>query len=274
MPLPVHMKLKSVYDNLSAMEKKVADFIMNNPDAVPNMIVSDIAECSGVSVPTVIRLSRKLGYTSFRDFRVALAISQQLEDGDYIPISEDDSDAQLVHKVFSGSIQALVETEKSLNMEDLSELAELLCRSRRVMLYGVGASGSLCRDFNYMMNFLNIVTVTTTEPDMAKIQAAHLGEGDVFIGISRSGTTNYTLEALDIAYDKGADCVFITNYLNSPAKEKCRYFFCTSRTEDQFAIGHRDSNVPHYVLLMALYLLIARKKLSENNEGNQFDFQC
>jgi len=268
------MKLKSIYDNLSATEKKVADFIMNNPDAVPNMIVSDIAECSGVSVPTVIRLSRKLGYSSFLDFRVALAISQQLGDGDYIPISESDSDAQLVHKVFSGSIQALMETEKSLDMEELSALVDLLCDSRRVMLYGVGASGSLCRDFNYMLNFLNILTITTTEPDMAKIHAAHLEKGDVFLGISRSGITNYTLDALEIAHSKGATCAFITNYLNSPAREKCKYFFCTSRLEDQKLIGQRDSNVPHYVLLMALYLLIARKKLPENNEGTQFEFQC
>ena len=77
--MPAHMKLRSIYENLSATERKVADFILNNTDAVPNMIVSDIAECCGVSVPTVIRLSRKLGYASFLDFRVALAISQQVE---------------------------------------------------------------------------------------------------------------------------------------------------------------------------------------------------
>lgn len=272
--MPAHMKLRSIYENLSATEKKVADFILNNPDAVPNMIVSDIAECSGVSVPTVIRLSRKLGYSSFLDFRVALAISHQVGDDDYVPISQDDSDAQLVHKVFSGSIQALMETEKSLDVATMSQLTDLLCTSRRVMLYGVGASGSLCRDFNYMLNFLDIVTVTTTEPDMAKIHAAHLEAGDVFFGISRSGTTNYTLEALEIAHSKGAIRVFITNYLNSPAREKCEYFFCTSRAADQMELGQRDSNVPHYVLLMALYLLIARKKLPDKNEGTQFDFQC
>lgn len=273
--MPAHMKLRSVYESLSATERKVADFILNHSDSVPNMVVSDIAAGSGVSVPTVIRLSRRLGYSSFLDFRVALAVSRQLGDDEYVPISQNDSDAQLIHKVFSGSMQALIETEKSLDAAQLSRFAELLCASRRVMLYGIGASCTLCRDFCSSLNYLDIVALAPTEPDMAGIHVKHLGKGDIFLGISRSGVTRHTLDALEIARKNGACCAFITNSLCSPAKELCDFFFCTSRAADQFEFGHRDGNVPHHVLLTALYLMTARRKqaetaeLSENTETSE-----
>ena len=259
--MPAHMKLRSAYENLSIAERKVADFILGNLSMVPHMVVNEIAERSGVSVPTVVRLAKKLGYQSFLNFRVALAVSHQLGDDDYTPISAEDSDEQLVHKVFSGSIQSLMETEQSLDIKLLSQLAGQLTGCRRIMLYGTGSSGVLCCDFCYMFNYLGIDTVTATEPNMAKIQASHLGPDDVFLALSRSGTTQVTMDVLEIAHSSGATCAFITNYLHSPAKELCEYFFCTSYAADQFEISQRDSNVSHSVLLTTIYLLIARKNL-------------
>ena len=37
------------------------------------MVINEIAEAAGVSVPSVTRLARRLGYKGFLDFRVALA---------------------------------------------------------------------------------------------------------------------------------------------------------------------------------------------------------
>ena len=59
--MPARMKLSSVYSTLPHAEQKVADFILEDPDRAAHMVINEIARCSGVSVPSVTRLARKLG---------------------------------------------------------------------------------------------------------------------------------------------------------------------------------------------------------------------
>ena len=71
--MPAKMKIRSAYATLPSAERKVADFILENSERATRMVINEIAEAAGVSVPSVTRLARKLGYSGFLDFRVALA---------------------------------------------------------------------------------------------------------------------------------------------------------------------------------------------------------
>lgn len=71
--MPANNKIRSAYVTLPSAERKVADFILDNPDRAMRMVINEIAEAAGVSVPSVTRLARRLGYKGFLDFRVALA---------------------------------------------------------------------------------------------------------------------------------------------------------------------------------------------------------
>ena len=53
------------YDNFYSAEKKVADFILNNPSQMLETNVSETAELSGVSDATVVRFCKRIGYTGF-----------------------------------------------------------------------------------------------------------------------------------------------------------------------------------------------------------------
>ena len=71
--MPANNKIRSAYVTLPSAERKVADFILDNPDRAMRMVINEIAEAAGVSVPSVTRLARRLGYKGFLDFRVALS---------------------------------------------------------------------------------------------------------------------------------------------------------------------------------------------------------
>lgn len=51
-------KINSVYPMLRKSEKTVADYIIRNSHKISRMTLRDIAESSGVSQPTVIRMLR------------------------------------------------------------------------------------------------------------------------------------------------------------------------------------------------------------------------
>ena len=63
--MPANNKIRSAYVTLPSAERKVADFILDNPDRAMRMVINEIAEAAGVSVPSVTRLARRLGYKGF-----------------------------------------------------------------------------------------------------------------------------------------------------------------------------------------------------------------
>ena len=71
--MPAKMKIRSAYSTLPTAERKVADFILENPARASLMVINEIAEAAGVSVPSVTRLARKLGYNGFLALRLDLA---------------------------------------------------------------------------------------------------------------------------------------------------------------------------------------------------------
>ena len=65
------------------------------------MVINEIADAAGVSVPSVTRLAKKLGYSGFLDFRVSLASgSSSLESLTSDPIRDTDSNETVVEKAF------------------------------------------------------------------------------------------------------------------------------------------------------------------------------
>ena len=65
--------IRNNLDGVFSAERRVAEFILKNPEQVVTLNVADIAEQSGVSDATVIRLCKHLGYTGFYQMKLQLA---------------------------------------------------------------------------------------------------------------------------------------------------------------------------------------------------------
>jgi AraC-like DNA-binding protein len=65
--------IRNNLDGVFAAERRVAEFILKNPEQVVAQSVGEIAEQSGVSDATVIRLCKHLGYTGFYQMKLQLA---------------------------------------------------------------------------------------------------------------------------------------------------------------------------------------------------------
>ena len=67
------LKIKSMRENLSKAELLVCDYIIEHPEEVIYLSVSELAAKSGVSDATVIRASQKIGSSSYQDLKISLA---------------------------------------------------------------------------------------------------------------------------------------------------------------------------------------------------------
>ena len=65
--------IKDNYQQMFSAEKKVADYILAHPEKTVSANVSELAELSGVSDATVIRMCKHLGYQGFYQMKINLA---------------------------------------------------------------------------------------------------------------------------------------------------------------------------------------------------------
>ena len=65
--------LREQYQDMFSAEKKVADLILRDPNAILGMTVAELAKESGVSDATVVRMCHHAGFKGYYQFRVLLA---------------------------------------------------------------------------------------------------------------------------------------------------------------------------------------------------------
>lgn len=257
----VLVKIRSLYPSLPAAERRVADFIEQNPERAPHRSVHEFARSGSVSVASVSRFVRKLGFEDFKEFKLELAREtsgavQSL----FEAVTPKDTDAEIARKVFLGDIKSLEDTLKMLSFADLSSAAKAICGCRRLVLFGIGGSGYVAHDAALRFSYLDLQAEAYVDASQIILQALRLGTSDVALGISHSGRSAITVEGTRLAREKGARAIGISNYLRSPLRDACEIFFCTSFPENRVKVAAISSRVAQLCILDALYLLVARHK--------------
>lgn len=259
--MPAIMKLSSVYSTLPSAEKKVADFILSNPNAAAHMVINEIAEHVGVSVPSVTRLAKRLGYKGFMDFRISLVSNPSPEKTEEnAPISSNDADSMIIQKLMAGHMTAIESTLKVLDTKKLMELVSLLVDCQRVIWFGVGNCIELEKIFSDSFVRMDIDSTVIDNRSIMRKYAELVREGDVVIAITRTGKTQHTLDCLKAAKARGATTVLMTNLISSIGEQYADYFICTSRQNELFRLCGYETFTSIYVLLETIVTLVEKKK--------------
>ena len=259
--MPARMKLSSVYSTLPPAERKVADFILANPDEAAHMVINEIAHHAGVSVPSVTRLARKLGYDGFMDFRVSLASSSASIKTDYTqPISSADPDDVMIRKIMTGHMAALESTLRVLDAAKFSELAENVLKANRVVWFCTGNCVDLANTISDSLCRLGVDSVVIGSRGIMHTFASFVKEGDLVFALTRTGKTQRTLDCLRIAKEHGASTALVTNLISSSGERYADYFFCTSRQDELYRISGYETITSQCALLETLLTLVEKKK--------------
>ena len=72
------LNIKIHYDEFSKTEKKIADFLMQNPDCILPLFITELAEKCGTSEATVVRFAKRLGFDG--DFPFCLCACKKSSD--------------------------------------------------------------------------------------------------------------------------------------------------------------------------------------------------
>ena len=95
-------RIRSMRDQLSGSDEKIAGFILANPEEIRSLTIQGLANAVGLSTATISRFVKRVGFGSFREFSLSLAVATQSDDTFFGEIDEEDDTTEIVQKVFSG----------------------------------------------------------------------------------------------------------------------------------------------------------------------------
>lgn len=217
-------KIRSGYDQLSPSERRVADSVLSNMQAVLDYSIADLASTSNVSEPTVVRFCRRIGFRGLKDMKLSIAKNltvaqhrvQLPHSGDIMP---GDSIGVVKHKVTYGMFQALQDTMDILDDADLQRAVDLLHQSHYIEIFGVGGSSMIARQAHHNFRKLGMRITLCTDLQTNYFMTEQYAPGDIVFAISNSGETESVVNAVSYAKSRGAVVISITGMDNSELKK-------------------------------------------------------
>lgn len=261
------VKIRSLLPGLARAEQRVANIVLADPASIARRSITEVAEAAGTSETTVTRFCKAIGVGGYPDLRIALAAdtartsTRDRELGS--DIAPDDDLAQIIEKVGYADAKAVEETAGQLDATILERLVDDVATARRIDVYGVGASAFVALDLQQKLHRIGLTSFAWADTHNALTSAAVLREGDVAIGISHTGATTETVEALREARRRGATTAALTNFARSPITEVADHVLTTAVRETTYRSGAMASRIGQLTVIDCLFIGVAQRHLDQ-----------
>ncbi|MBO9186858.1 MurR/RpiR family transcriptional regulator [Rhizobium sp. L80/93] len=253
-------RIRMMMPLLTPLEAKVVDTVFALRDFSDGTSLKQIADDAGVSEAMVVKITKKLGFAGYRDFRTAVSqYNRQPTAEMHQELSADDTSQEIVQKVFRTSINALEETLSILDMEAFDRASDLIHRARQRDFYGVGGSAQIARDVAHKFLRIGVRANMFDDSHMMLMSASLLGDGDIAIGFSHSGNTTAVIEAIQLARRNGARTIAITNYNSSALAQSADVVLCSTAQGSPLMGENAAARIAQLNILDAIFVSVAQR---------------
>ena len=196
---------------LSKSEKWIALSVLNNPTKVINQSITSLAEEAGVSLPTVNRFCKKLGFDGYPAFKIQIAqeITNTNELLDRFNVDKDTP--EVVKRVMTDIQSTIVNVGQNLNAESIDKATDLLANSKSITFFGLGGSGPVALDAQHKFFRFGVPVVAHTDYINQRMIVSMMKEGDLLVSISFTGRTTEIVETAKIAKKNGVKTIALTS---------------------------------------------------------------
>lgn len=261
----VFTKINDEYYQLTASEKKTADYVMAHQREAQFMSISELAEASSVAEATVSRFSRRLGYKGFNAFKLALANSAARIRTDANPLSgevlDDDSLTDVCRKLYAADVSAMTQTLELIKPDDIKAAADLLEKAGKVLCMGQGGSMIIASEAAHLFSTASGKFFAVGDSHMQVIAATTMSADDVILFFSYSGATKDMIETLQLARARGAKSILITRFPKSPGAALADVVLQCGANESPLQLGSVAARIAQMYLMDVLFSELCRRDL-------------
>lgn len=261
--------LRSHVPSLSSGPAQVGRVVLDDPHTVVPMTMQQLAAHSGTSEASVIRLTKAIGCSGFREFRTLLTAAVASTEAAATPstlpadISRDDGPDAVIAKLLAEEQQALSDTAAAVSTEALTAAAEAIVAARRIVIVGIGASGLVAEDLAAKLERIGLVAQAVTEGHHAMTLAVLMTPEDLLVVASASGETTDVVEPLAAAQHHDVPSIAITVRPRSSVTSADHVLVGVAAREGAMRSAAMSSRTGQLFVVDALFTLVFQRREDE-----------
>jgi len=216
------LKMRAVREELSANEKKIADFILENSALIRDYSSQNLAASVGVSQSSIIKFSQKLNYRGFTDLKLAIHESVLKSGAVEVVVHKNGfsngKTETVQEQLYSTRNEALLTTMQLNDDQRILSAVKLLEEGKRIQIIAFGSGSLVARNFAGMLIQIGKSVIAEVDTYIQLTSVMTLGKGDVVFVISFSGQSSKMLQLTRQAKKAGVAIISLTNFSANPIR--------------------------------------------------------
>ena len=257
------------YGEIFAAERKVADFILKNPETAVDYNVSELDEASGVSDATVIRMCKHIGYQGYYQMRIQLSRDIGRLRSDQSADPEKDG----LDTLFERYIQRIQQLKDNNQEEMFLRAAERLANCKRVHIIAVGNTTPIAMYMGFRLERMGIRADYNQVPEYFINHIDLAEEGDIVFAITKSGSSRQIIQAMELAAEKKLPIITVTGEKYSPVSRFSECLLLSIKggrgKKGYFQYEHAYEHLSEMAVVEALLDTYTEKYGKEDNDINR-----
>jgi len=214
---PIQTRLAEAYRDLPDAMRRIADALMSDPLLGALWGIESMAERAGVSVGTVVRFAKRLGYRGFSEFRDALRQACHARSGD--------ADLELMQGPLDifGTLAEVARRDgenltKMIQLVDhatLESATRMLEEAHHRVILGRGVSHVMASVLAFYLTQAGLPSITAIPSDFST-QVANLGPSDLLVVLSFAPYSREVVDSAIFARECGTPVLAFSDRPDSP----------------------------------------------------------
>ncbi len=262
------LKMQALLPSLNPALRKIGEYILEHPAAVKLLRIGELAGRCGVADATVTRFVRTIGLASFQELKINLAeLCDNRSSSDrmvYEEVTRSDPIDRIAKKIFTSTGKALQDTMNIVDIRAIEQAIDVIEKAKNIDIYAAGGSFIAAENARLRLYRIGKRCNTYNDPNQQIVSASLLTAGDAAIGISNSGRTLSTFNAIKCSRDSGATTIALTSFDQTPITLHADIVLFTSTRDSAFFQESMVSRMAQMFVLDIIYAGLAVRRFDHS----------
>ena len=231
------VKIRAERGQMSAIERRIADFILENAHLLRDYSSQQLANSLGISQSSVVKFSQKLGFKGYPDLKVSVSEAVARENGNgemrAAAPSRSGPQAALASDLWRRKTLAEVETRLINAPDKIAEIARVIEAAGKVFVLGVGEDGPTARNFAMKLAQLGVLVVCHTDALLMSAALAVTAKNDVLMLFSEHGRQAALCHAERQCHEGRGKVISVTRHNANPVRAHADLSLLVSAHDDR-----------------------------------------
>nr|WP_175526148.1 MurR/RpiR family transcriptional regulator [Microbacterium azadirachtae] len=259
--------------HLGSTDKRVVEAILDNPHAIIEGSVTELALRAGVAQSSAVRTCQRLGYRGYQDIKIAITrdLARQGNVASEIVHDEGIDDGtepgEILSQILHRSGRALEDAIQTVSSDAFATVVERIASANRLLVIGNGTSAAPSQDAAYRFMALGLIVSSPSDVIAQHLASKQLDPSDVCVVVSHTGSSRDSLRAAQSAAAAGAYVVAITSFASSPLTKVADASLIAGGPDYGFRLEAMASRLAHLGVIDALFVAIAVRRPAKSNKA-------